>query len=331
MPKISVIMPAFNSATTIKRAVRSILDQTLLDLELIVVDDGSQDDTLTVLSEIEDSRLLVEARPHAGVAATANAAAGLARAPLIARMDADDFAYPARLERQLTLIHSQDLDVVGCRVRIVDQAGVEVPSLARYARWLNEETPDHNRIYGLRFVEMPIANPTILAKRKYFQLGCRANELPEDYELLLRAAEAGMRFGKTAEVLLDWCDHGRRLTRTDERYSSDAFLCCRRQYLLAGPLRDVERVDLWGAGKTGKPWLAWLPSEGRAVRRCYDVDSRKLGQRIHGVRISHPSELSPPDGTPLLIAVGSAGARDVIRPQLVERGYRIGEDAWFVA
>jgi glycosyltransferase involved in cell wall biosynthesis len=331
MPEVSVVLPVFNGAGTIARAVRSVLDQTLREIELIVLDDGSTDETADVVRAIHDSRLRLVSCDHQGVAAAANAATELAVAPIIARMDADDFSYPARLERQLHLLHEQDLDVVGCQVRILDEAGRVSASMKRYECWINEETLDGEQIAALRFVEFPLVNPTIMARRTYFEMGFQDGDLPEDYDLMLRAAAGGMRFGKVSDVLLDWTDHPSGLTRTDDRYSPAAFMRCRRLHLLAGPLHDVKQVDLWGVGRTGKPWLRWLQSRGIAVRRGYEINERKVNVTIHDVPVSHPTDMPPTDGTPLVIAVGSENARNVIRPQILSRGYVVGGDAWFVA
>ena len=319
MLEVSVVLPVFNGAATIARAVRSILDQTLREIELIVFDDGSTDDTVAVLREIRDPRLKLKHGVHSGVAAATNSATQLAAAPLIARMDADDFAYPSRLEKQLQLLHQQNLDVVGCQVRILNAANQIAPSMRRYERWINEETSDHGQISALRFVELPLVNPTILARRGYFEMGFRDNDLPEDYDLMLRAAAHGMRFGKVDEVLFDWMDGPCRLTRSDSRYAHDAFMRCRRLHLLAGPLHGVEQVDLWGLGQTGKPWLRWLQAQKIAVRRGYDINDRKVNTKIHGVQIAHPSEMPRADGTPLVVAVGAESARQTILPLIQAR------------
>jgi len=331
MPEVSVVLPVFNAADTVERAARSMLDQTLCDIELIVADDGSTDGTVNVVNSIDDPRVRLVPGPHRGVAATANFATELARSPLIARMDADDWAHPRRLEEQLRLLREQELDVVGCQVRILDCSGQKTKTLRRYERWINEETIESEQIAALRFVELPLVNPTILARRSYFELGFRDNDLPEDYDLMLRAADQEMSFGKVPEVLLDWVDRPDRLTRRDSRYSAHAFGRCRQTHLFAGPLRAVDRVDLWGIGQTGKPWLRSLQSHGITVRRGYEVNERKLGERIHGVRAAHPETLTAADGTPLIIAVGAAGAREQILPQIQSRGYVPGRDAWFVA
>ena len=331
MPEVSVVLPVFNGARTISRAVRSILDQTLRKIELIVLDDGSTDETVAVIRKLRDPRLKLIQCAHRGVAATANTATELAAAPFIARMDADDFAYPLRLETQLQLLHEQNLDVIGCQVRILNETGRVARSMRRYERWINEETVDGEQISALRFVEFPLVNPTILARRSYFEMGFCDSDLPEDYDLMLRAAAHGMRFGKVDEVLFDWTDHVDRLTRTDSRYTLEAFMRCRQLHLLAGPLRYATRVDLWGVGQTGKPWLRWLQARNVAVRRGYDINERKVNERIHGVQIEHPSEMPVADGTPLVIAVGAEGARELILPQIRSRGYVLGDDAWFVA
>ena len=331
MPEVSVVLPVFNGARTICRAARSILDQTLREIELIVVDDGSTDETVSVLRELCDPRLRLIQCPHRGVAAAANTATEVALAPFIARMDADDFAYPRRLEKQLLLLHEENLDVVGCQVRIVDQSSHVARSMGRYERWINEETIQHEQISALRFVEFPLVNPTILARRRYFEMGFTDSDLPEDYDLMLRAAALGFQFGKVGEVLFDWMDHADRLTRTDSRYTLEAFTRCRQLHLLAGPLRDVSRVDLWGVGQTGKPWLRWLMAQDIAVWRGYDIDGRKVNKRIHGVEIAHPTDMPTADGTLLIIAVGAEDARQSILPQILSRGYVSGRDAWFVA
>lgn len=329
--EVSVVLPVWNAESSIERAVRSILQQSLTAFELIVVDDGSTDQTSATLAQISDQRMNVVRTERRGVAAASNLGARRAQTAIIARMDADDIALPERLACQLAYLDRHHVDVVGSRVRIESVSGQLTSGMARYEHWINEETITPGQIHGLRFVEFPLVNPSILAKREYFQAGFAENEFPEDYDLMLRAAQAGMRFGKTPQVLLQWQDSADRLTRTSPRYNEHAFMSCRRHHLLNGPLLDVSTVDLWGAGQTGKPWLRWLQDRKITVRRVIDVNNRKQGNRIHGVPVIAPEEVFTPDGTPLIVAVGAAGARTRIMEFVVDRGYRIGADVWFVA
>jgi len=331
MPRVSVILPVFNAENTVGRAIRSILTQSLDDLELVVVDDGSTDDTMLRITDINDTRLKVITLPHRGVAAASNIALQNSTAAYIARMDADDIAHPTKLQKQLQLLDDEDLDVVGCQVKIIDAEGNPTRTLQRYQQWINHDTASTDRIQALRFVELPLVNPTILARRKYFELGFPDNDLPEDYQLMLKAAAAGMRFGKVQNVLFDWMDGPTRLTRNDPRYSTDAFMSCRRLYLKTGPLADVPTVDLWGVGQTGKPWLRWLQTQKIHVRQAFEVSPKKIGKVIHNTPIVDADTMQTSDNVPLIIAVGAAGARDLIWNHIVERGYDPGTNAWFVA
>jgi glycosyltransferase involved in cell wall biosynthesis len=329
-PLVSVLIPAYNAADTLRRAVDSILHGTYHHLELIVVDDGSSDGTTTTLSDCHDDRLRRVRQEHTGVAAAMNRGVNEARASLIARMDADDFSHPERLRRQVHHLLTNRLDIVGGQVRILDAAGQAVTSMQRYEAWVNScRQPDE--IMAYRFVESPLVNPTVLARAEVFTLGCREGDFPEDYDLWLRALQAGYRAGKVSEVVLDWTDGATRLTRSDSRYSLAAFNRCRREHLFRGPLQGGTVCNLWGAGETGKQWLRWLQSEGFHIDFVVDVSPRKIGKQIHGVEVITHESLPPGGKTPLLIAVGAAGAREKIEPFLRERNYTPGQNAWFVA
>lgn len=331
MPLVSVVMPLYNAQDTVRRAIRSILDQTLSDIQLVVVDDGSTDNSADVVSAIADSRLVLVRENHRGVSRTANTALKHATSEIIARMDADDFAAPNRLELQLSLLRQQNLDAVGCQIRIMKPSGQAVPSMSRYEAWINQETGSHDEIMALRFVELPLVNPTILARRKYFELQFENNEFPEDYDLMLRAASRGMTFGKVCAPLLDWTDGEQRLTRNDPRYSDNAFMACRRHHFRHDVLSPFSTVDLWGSGKTGKLWFRWLRESGFAVRRIVEVNPRKVGTFLDGIPVIHCDEVPDRDGTLMVAAVGAMGARDIISKQAGQRGYQSGNDLWFVA
>lgn len=101
MPLISVIIPVYNGEETIKETIYSALNQTFTNLELIVVNDGSKDSTLSVISSIKDSRLKVFSFPNAGVAISRNRGIRQANGEFIAFLDADDLWTSDKLEAQL--------------------------------------------------------------------------------------------------------------------------------------------------------------------------------------------------------------------------------------
>lgn len=123
-PRVSVVLPAYNAEATIRRAIDSILAQTMADFELIVMDDGSEDRTGAIVREVDDPRVRYLRGPHRGVPPTLNEGIGQARAPVVAIQDADDFSVPDRLERQLSVLDEHpDVAVVGSRMPEVDAQG----------------------------------------------------------------------------------------------------------------------------------------------------------------------------------------------------------------
>ena len=127
MPAVSVLMSVRNGAGWVRAAAESILAQTAGDLELIVIDDGSTDETPAVLAGLRDPRLRVERGRPEGLTRSLNRAAALARAPLLARLDADDLARPERLALQRAFLDAHpEVGLLGTGAREVDPSGREV-------------------------------------------------------------------------------------------------------------------------------------------------------------------------------------------------------------
>jgi glycosyltransferase involved in cell wall biosynthesis len=127
-PLVSVIVPAYNAASTVRETLRSVLAQTVTRIEVIVVDDGSTDDTAMAVADIaaQDPRVRLERQPQGGVAAARNHAIECASGEFIAPMDADDLWHPAKLERQLKRFEGgePDLGVVYSWFRYIDTDGL---------------------------------------------------------------------------------------------------------------------------------------------------------------------------------------------------------------
>src|SRR5687768_486166 len=119
-------MAVYNGERFLREAVESVLGQTLVDIELVVVDDGSTDATAEILDEYAaaDSRVVVETWANAGRAAARNRGFQLARGPLVAVLDADDVARPERLEVQQRFLEAHGrVGGVGGAVAFVDAEG----------------------------------------------------------------------------------------------------------------------------------------------------------------------------------------------------------------
>lgn len=329
-PAVSVLLPARDAAGTLGLALESIRRQTLRELEILLVDDGSTDGTRAVARRhaASDGRIRVLEGGGRGIVAALELARKEARAPLLARMDADDVALPGRLAEQAAILASSPrAGICGTGVRYVPAASVR-GGARRYERWLNGlRTPE--ALDRDRFVECPLAHPTWMLRAGAAEAagGYRDPGWPEDWDLLLRVTRAGWGLTTVPAVRLLWREGGDRLSRRDPRYSAAAFLRCRVHHLRSWWKSD--QVVVWGAGPTGKAFSRAWRAAGGAVRAFVDLDPRKLGQEIHGAPVVPPGGLSKLRGVPGVAAVGRAGARDDVRAGFSSQGWVEGRD--FVA
>ena len=126
IPRVSVIMPAYNAERFIEEAIGSVIRQTFQDWELLVIDDGSTDATVAVVEKLArtDSRItLLRNEVNMGVAKTRNRGLDLCRGRFAALLDSDDIWHPQKLERQLQLAEDTGADVIYCSYGIVDEWG----------------------------------------------------------------------------------------------------------------------------------------------------------------------------------------------------------------
>lgn len=331
-PPLSVLLPVRDGEGVVQHALNSLSRQTFPDFEVLAVDDGSTDGTLEVLRSAasEDSRIRVFSRSPEGIVPALEFARAQARGRFLARMDADDGAFAHRFQRQMELMAS-DRRVVLCGTGVVyfPRETVRDGSL-RYEAWVNG-LANHEEIAADLFVECPIPHPTFLMRADALELvgGYRAMGWPEDYDLILRLWEAGGRFDKAPEVLLRWREGSERLSRTSQTYSEAAFRRCKVHFLLRTHLRRRRGVVVWGAGPVGKAFARELVAQGGSLAAFVDLDPRKIGQEIHGVRVLPPEEALRLSATFSVAAVAKPGARQEIRRALQAAGRAETED--FVA
>jgi glycosyltransferase involved in cell wall biosynthesis len=327
---ISVVLPVRNAAVTIARAVGSVQRQTLGDWELVVVDDGSADDTGGWLraAAAGDPRIRLVAGPVRGIVAALNTGLIAARGSLIARMDADDECHPERLAEQVSWLDAHPgFGLVSCLAGYGGDRAANA-GYALHVDWINSLVRPED-IEMNRFVESPFAHPSVMFRRELIERhgGYRDGDFPEDYELWLRWFDAGVRMGKVPRELLVWHDAPGRLSRTDPRYSPGAFFRLKAVYL-ARHLVGAGRMEvwIWGAGRPTRKRAAALLDHGIRIAGYIDVDAKKTGRSVAGVPVIGPEEL-PAAGSILVLGyVSSRGARDLIRAELVRRGYREGRD-----
>ena len=309
-PRISILLPVWNAEETLSICLRSCLRQRETDWECILVDDGSTDRSLEIARSFadRDSRFRVHGHRHVGLIPTLNAGIPLCRAPLIARMDADDWMHRDRLHLQARALEENPaLDAVGSFVRMFPRDEMRDGRRA-YEAWLHSQT-DRATIWRERFIECPIAHPTLSIRKSILtEFGYRDRLWPEDYDLLLRLLRRGPCVGIIKRRLLGWRDGRGRLSRIDGRYAQSRFTACRAWHLHRDFLLDQETYILWGHGKTGRSLRRELSALGHRVAFIIDVHPRRIGERIGGALVISPEELAQlPDFSRLGILEASLG------------------------
>lgn len=325
---ISILLPFRNAHSTLDAAIRSIAGQSLREWELLLINNASTDEGASKAHEWSrrDPRIQVIEEPTVGIADALNTGIAQSTAPLIARMDADDIAHPARLARQVAHMEAHpEIGVLGTRTRF--ETTVEKSSgMAWFVNWQNAILSPHEH-YMKRFVDAPLAHPTVMFRRELVDhFGAYSTEpLPEDHELWLRWMHHGVRFAKLPEELLTWRDHPQRLSRTHPNYSVDAFFTTKAKWIAAWYARkyaDGRPIIIAGTSGLCRDRAAKLEAQGMRIHAFTDVKKRE----VPGYAFIPHNEL-PPSGVAVIISfISQRGTGDRIAAYLVSRGLVEGED-----
>lgn len=206
-PLVSIGMPVFNCERTIAQAISSILNQTFTDWELLVIDDGSTDNTLEIATAFNDPRIIVtKGGQNRRLPTRLNECISKASGTFFARMDGDDIAYPRRLECQLKYLHSHpEVDLVGGWVMVFRNDGTALGA--------RRGPLTHEQMWAHPWKGVLLPHSTWIGKIEWFRRN-RYRNVPasEDQELLFRTYQVS-RFATVPKIVL-----GYRENRLSLRY-----------------------------------------------------------------------------------------------------------------
>lgn len=277
MPTVSVLMPVRNGSAYLSEAIESVLTQDFTDYEFLILDDGSADESLSVLQSYarSDPRIRLMSRENRGLTATLNELLYSARGEFIARIDADDIAAPGRFARQLEFLQTQpQVLCVGGAFDLIDEAG-------RFLTTLYPPSSDEEIQRQLLRGHCAINHPTIMARlRPILEVGAYQCDLVEDHDLWLRLGERG-QLANLSEVLLRYRVHSASLSQQagmKQRTASRAV--CERAWLRRNITDGVyEGGAHWRPGTDRASqyvfmlrygWWAWN-SRQRATAQLYGI------------------------------------------------------------
>jgi glycosyltransferase involved in cell wall biosynthesis len=266
IPAISVLMPVYNAERYVALAIDSILKQTWTDFEFIIINDGSTDNSLQILQQFadQDNRIRLISRGNRGLVASLNQGIELARAPFIARMDADDIAHPERFEQQAAFLFSHaDCVVVGSWVETINETGCPIATI---------KTPaDHATIDGQHLSgHTSICHPTVLMRRDpLIMVNGYVLEMDgaEDLDLWLRLAEIG-KLANISRTLLKYRLHNQSISGSKRSLQKQLMkMSCERAWARreipgkfdpsAGDWRPGDDVDSQHCYALSYGWQAW--------------------------------------------------------------------------
>ena len=186
MAQVTVLMPVYNGLPFLAEAVQSILSQTFNDLTFLIIDDGSTDGSCEFLERLNDARIRLSHQPHVGLGAALNSGLAMCETEFLARMDADDVAFPERIATQVAFLrHHQEVGTVGSQIAYLGPNG---------CRGFSPLLPcDHETIYAdLLHLRHALCHATIVCRTEIIKRigGYRIKGCGEDWDMMLRIGEA---------------------------------------------------------------------------------------------------------------------------------------------
>lgn len=277
-PSLTVLLPVYNGAQYIAEAIESILTQTFADFELLVINDGSTDNTLTILEQLatRDARIRVVSRENRGLIATLNQGLLLSKTGIIARVDADDVALPYRLERQVAFMKAHlNVDVCGAGI-VFYETGEEM---------LRAESHEELRVLAL--FNTPVFHPTvIMRKSSVLAVGGYSSDAPcaEDFDLWERMLHAGYKFANLGEVVLRYrLHHDTNRAKYHTQMTSTMLRICGRQLERLGLPVDASSLALHR--------ICCAPCPETPAMRSRLVDWLRGIEKANLVRPQYPKEI----------------------------------------
>jgi len=196
-PKISVLMPVYNCEKFLKEAIDSILNQTFDNLEYIIINDGSTDNSLNIINSYKDKRIkIINNSKNIGISRSLNKGISHATGEFIARQDADDISELDRLQIQLEYFEKNNVDLVDTSIVFIDESGKYLRDYEKRV-YSPEETLSHLFFYEINH-ETIMCKQSLIEKNKIQYLVRPA----EDYCLFTRLGKRGMKAGRIEKPIV---------------------------------------------------------------------------------------------------------------------------------
>jgi len=286
-PHVSVLMPAYNAEKYIGEAIKSVLNQTFTNFELIVINDGSTDKTEEIILSYKDKRIrYIKNEKNIGVIATRNISVELATGKYCALLDADDVALPRRLEKQLQFLEThQDYVLCGSWALTIDGNGKKTGRI----RFI-----DNRNLLKISFLfSNALINPSIMIRSEILKSFMYHPEIliSEDFDFFLRIVNAGYKIANVPEYLIKYRWHDTNISVENEAFQTEKKFELLKPYIESfigrkitkeefdlhqlsfrlyhqGKKKEISSIDLHNE----KHWLEFLSRRNKEVNKYHQDD-----------------------------------------------------------
>lgn len=318
---ISILVPFKNTSLFISECIKSIVDQTYQNWELIIIDDHSTDESYSIVENFtkNDSRILLFKNKGNGIIDALQLAYSQSKGQLITRMDSDDIMSLNKLQVMYSDLASYGKGHVALGlVKYFSEDGVN-EGFSNYEKWLNTLTAKGSN-YTEIYKECVIASPCWMIHREDFDKcgAFNSNIYPEDYDLVFRFYKQNIKCIPSSNLLHYWRDYSYRSSRVQDNYSHDMLLKLKLHHFLKLDYNPSRVLVIWGAGHKGKFSANYLIEHNIDFIWICD-NPKKIGKHIYNQELHSFEYLKSIKNVQSLITVANQKAQKEIRTYLANQ------------
>lgn len=328
---ISILVPFKNTAEFLPECIQSIINQSYKNWELLIVDDGSTDDSYTIVSNfaVKDTRIKLFKNKNYGIIPALQLALRESKGELITRMDSDDIMAPNKLEVLSTnLIKFGRNHLAIGKVKYFSESGIG-DGYAKYEKWLNNLTQKGSN-YTEIYKECVIPSPCWMVYKDDL-LACDAfnpDRYPEDYDLAFRFYKNKLKCIPCNSVQHLWRDYELRTSRTHKHYAENHFIELKLHYFLDLNYVKEKSLTIWGAGSKGKVLAKALVKKSIPFHWICN-NPNKIGRDIYGQELKPFHYLEDIKNPQSIITVANANSQAYIKTYLKQQNMKPMVDYFF--
>lgn len=330
-PLVSILTPFKNTAEFLPECIESIQKQTYTNWELLIVDDGSTDNSFAIVERFasKDIRIKLFKNLGKGIIEALQHAYLKSSGELITRMDSDDIMTPNKLDvLSRHLLQKGKGHLATGLVKYFSKQGINA-GYKSYEEWLNRLTKTGDN-YSEIYKECVIPSPCWMLFKEDLEAieAFRPNRYPEDYDLTFRCYEHELKCIPCHEVIHLWRDYSSRTSRTHEHYAQNYFLDIKLHYFLKLEYDTSRTLTVWGAGFKGKSIAKSLIEKQIPFYWICD-NPKKIGKHIYGQELLNFSYLKQLKNPQSIVTVANQNAQKEIKDYMMQQRMQSMIDYFF--